>query len=100
VDKNSITDRNFISHVKPQKRVLRGTFVATAIAIAGAGLSTFGMSSAEAAVLSADYNFNSTGAVNPPFGGNWCADVAGGNPASQTKVRSNVVTPHPISSSN
>ena len=67
---------------------MRGTFVAVAIAIAGAGLSTFLASSAEAAVLSAGVTANSTtGAVNPPFGGNMCADVAGGNPAAGTKVQ-------------
>jgi hypothetical protein len=87
MDKNPTTDRNYISHVQPHERARR-ILAAAAIAIAGAAISTFGASSAEAAVLSAGVTANiTTGAVNPPYGGSKCADVASGSVADRTKVQ-------------
>src|SRR5438132_3587657 len=75
MDKYPTTDRNGISRVQPQERVMRGIFVAAAVAIAAAVLLTFGASSAEAAVLSVGVTASTTtGAVNLPFGGVNCAD--------------------------
>jgi hypothetical protein len=72
MNENPTTDRNSSSRVLPQKRNTGRISLATAVAIAGAGLSIFTASPTEAAVLS-------VGQGIPPYGGTTCADVAGGN---------------------
>jgi hypothetical protein len=72
MDKHPTTHHNCIPH---------GIFLAAAVAIAGAGLTTFGASPTEAAVLT-------TGPSNgPQYGGFVCADVRAGSIADGTPAQ-------------